>query len=475
MEHKHSAYRLLILLPLLLGTVGFMAVDRLSLLNAMFNCVQMYAVNFGDMPTNVLVELARWTAPLATAGGILMLLSSVNRLLRARFMTLFMDTVAVYGPEDEAEPLLAQLGRRGIRGEDRLIRARRYILLGSQEENFAFCAIHRKALEKAQICLRCDSLPAQSLSPANVRLFQPMEIAARRYWKKGGLLAAADEKGGELSIALIGFGKPGAELLYWGLQTNVFSPGQRITYHVFGDASDFLLAHPMLKEITDPIQVHEESWQESLPLLAEADLVLVLPLEEGMPQETVVYRLLSLLPEKRFTVFSAAPAILQMLDEMERLEIIDISAGGLRIPEILESELIRNAMRVNMRYVHLYEGEEETEENAVREWEKLSAFLRYSNISTADYHELRLRMLRRMGVKADGSDLTRDQLELLAELEHMRWCRYHWLNNWKYGVPENGGTKDAAGHIHADLVPYGELAESEKEKDRTTIGVLLGL
>ena len=79
MKQKKTIYRLLLLCPLLLGVVGFTAVDRMNPLDALFNCVQMYVLNYGETPGNVWVELARWTAPLATAGSVLLLISSVKQ------------------------------------------------------------------------------------------------------------------------------------------------------------------------------------------------------------------------------------------------------------------------------------------------------------------------------------------------------------------------------------------------------------
>ena len=474
--NKRSVYRILLLLcPAVLGAIGFLTVDRMSLSDALFNCVQMYVVNYGESPTNIWVELARWTAPLATASSILLLLSSINRRLTARIKTFFIDTVAVYGPDEETDQLLSQLGRRGIRGGERFLPARRYILTDTQEENLAFYQAHEQELQGAQVYLRCDSLPGQSVSPSNLHLFQPMEIAARLFWKRGDLLPIAAEKGAQLHIACVGFGKLGEELLYWGLQNNIFSPEQRICYHIFGDASDFLASHPMLSQIADPVITYEDGWQKHLDVLSGADLIMVLPEKDGPAQETTVYQLLSLVPGKEITVFADAPAILSMLDEQQRLRIVDVSGRALRVSHILEDDLLRDAMKINLRYAHLYNGVVETAENARAEWDKLSAFLRYSNISSADYHAIRLQMLHQMGAKSDGSDLTGDQKELLSELEHMRWCRYHWLNNWRYGKPEDGKAKDAARRIHVDLVPYGELSEEEKQKDRSTIDVMLGL
>ena len=51
-------------------------------------------------------------------------------------------------------------------------------------------------------------------------------------------------------------------------------------------------------------------------------------------------------------------------------------------------------------------------------------------------------------------------MEILAELEHIRWCRYHYIHNWKYGP-----VTDSAKRVHNCLIPFSELSEEEKRKD----------
>lgn len=48
------------------------------------------------------------------------------------------------------------------------------------------------------------------------------------------------------------------------------------------------------------------------------------------------------------------------------------------------------------------------------------------------------------------------------------------MSNWRRGAGENG-KKDPAARLHPDLIPYGELADAEREKDRENIRVLLGI
>ncbi len=64
---------------------------------------------------------------------------------------------------------------------------------------------------------------------------------------------------------------------------------------------------------------------------------------------------------------------------------------------------------------------------------------------------------------------------MVADLDHFRWCRYHYLHNWQGGIPENGKNKDPRHRIHRDLRPYKELGEADREKDRENIRVLMDL
>lgn len=81
-------------------------------------------------------------------------------------------------------------------------------------------------------------------------------------------------------------------------------------------------------------------------------------------------------------------------------------------------------------------------------------------------------MMKTDGWSMDAAGLSQKQMELLVELEHIRWCRYHQFHNWRMGIPENGARKDATLRIHKDLIPYDELTKEEKEKDKDNIRML---
>ena len=56
-----------------------------------------------------------------------------------------------------------------------------------------------------------------------------------------------------------------------------------------------------------------------------------------------------------------------------------------------------------------------------------------------------------------------DLTELLAESTHDHWALQRMAEGWAYGP-----VRDDQAKTHPDLVPYGELPESEKEYDRRT-------
>lgn len=55
-------------------------------------------------------------------------------------------------------------------------------------------------------------------------------------------------------------------------------------------------------------------------------------------------------------------------------------------------------------------------------------------------------------------------LEPMAEAEHNGWMAHRAANGWTYGP-----VRDDAAKKHPSMVPYAELPESEKEKDRNNV------
>ncbi|MCK7538272.1 MAG: RyR domain-containing protein [Marinilabiliales bacterium] len=66
------------------------------------------------------------------------------------------------------------------------------------------------------------------------------------------------------------------------------------------------------------------------------------------------------------------------------------------------------------------------------------------------------------GFKPLTLHLDDEEIETMARVEHLRWSWEKRLNGWTYGKVKDGKRK-----IHPDLIPYDELGEAEKAKDRS--------
>ena len=62
------------------------------------------------------------------------------------------------------------------------------------------------------------------------------------------------------------------------------------------------------------------------------------------------------------------------------------------------------------------------------------------------------------------SEILESHMEILAEAEHNGWMAHRTANGWTYGA-----IRDDAAKRHPSMIPYAELSETEKEKDRGNI------
>lgn len=151
--------------------------------------------------------------------------------------------------------------------------------------------------------------------------------------------------------------------------------------------------------------------------------------------------------------------------------------GGLddacRPEDILEGRMDRRAIRIHESYVEANPprpGDASNPYSARRPWRDLWSFFRDDNRNRADFLDARLRSvgLRIASVGADGTmvlpeQLSAQELEALARLEHRRWTVSRVLAGWTRGA------RDDLARRHPSICPWGELDDAEREKDSVTI------
>lgn len=138
----------------------------------------------------------------------------------------------------------------------------------------------------------------------------------------------------------------------------------------------------------------------------------------------------------------------------------------------------RRAQLVN--YIYDYKGRYGTSPSAApsehelqREWNKLPVALQWSNFYCADSVDIKLRSLGFGTIPPER--LTKEQIELMAEVEHNRWNMEKLLLGYRKPTPaEEILCQDKAVRkeyknkrfVHTDIRPFCELDEETKEYDR---------
>jgi hypothetical protein len=105
---------------------------------------------------------------------------------------------------------------------------------------------------------------------------------------------------------------------------------------------------------------------------------------------------------------------------------------------------------------------------ANKPWEQLPETLRNANRMTADHFDVKMRaigchVVPKEQVEGDAVKLNPQEVELLSIMEHNRWWADRALDGWTLG-PRNDPNK-----VHPNMVPYEELDEEAKQKDRNFV------
>ena len=319
-----------------------------------------------------------------------------------------------------------------------------------------------RELEKADCELYCMTEHEPDATPARLHCFDPYDCCARLYWRRFPLRPE------EESVVLIGEGKYAEAILACGLELNVRACETHTRYLVFGDWDNFLRNHHQLSAFLslgapdphrDSLIVSDQPWNADPALLGSASRIVLCSDREAETIETLTEL------KKFFPVTCPLHARLSLpFDDVRRFG----SVEELFSPElVLRAGLNDTAIRLNEIYRSSVQG------NAPA-WEGLSSFTRRSNIASAEHLRVKVRILLGEAAVGEGP-LTAElcekayavfaaadeaQRERYRRIEHLRWMRFLYMNNWRWAEK-----RDNAARLHPLLLPYEQLSRENQVKD----------
>lgn len=405
--------------------------------DAVYSSIKLYSGSTeGEIPLTTPIEIARF---LALATMLSILLNALNKITNFTnwFKLKFMKPVAIYGDSAYADYVWKSLDKyRRIRNGEKLEKgASQYLLMYSDNSrSLKFYNKYYSYLKDRNVYIMLDNISRQNIENKKLTVFSAVENCARQYWRNNPV-----EKSER--IAFIGFGDVGESILLYGLQMNIIDPAQHFEYHIFGNAEEFAREHTELDKMDpDEIVFHSDRKYEYSELTDFDRIIVCASSCEGGIIAEISKILTAVSITQKIYAYAPNGDIITNFFGRDRLICFGAAKETASIDIILNEKTMQAARAQHEYYQKKYGGET---------WEQLDSFKRYSNVSSSDYL-FTIERLKKKGVS----------LEILAELEHIRWCRYHYLNNWKYGEKRDNDKR-----THPALVPFSKLSREEILKD----------
>lgn len=459
----------LLVIALVCGIVGQL-IGKETVSNAIFRTLMMFVLGFFWDPQNVLVDIARYLAAIFSFSAVATIVFSAFQILLDRYRATKKGSTFVYGDNENAKVFL-EYNKKAIHGINGFVDADNYVLLDEEEKNLKFLLDHREELKGKHIYLQTENIPGFLFNENNLRAFSPEELAGRRFWERYDLIRQAyDEEGNprKLTVSLIGWGKLGEQILFYGLMANSFAD---VTYHIFGNSELFEKLHADHLEDLQ-IKAYETDWYDHIDVIKKSDLIII---AEQNNQIKLISNLFLVSAELRVVVCAAFRGDVENKQMLlhnragtipeENLTFYNWRRAAQSLESLIQEEKLLEADLEKEQY-----SQKKLRKKIQQDWEMLDTFKRYAYINLLD--------LRRVyeKLKETWGDLVNEE-ELLRIL-HTRVLHYYWFHNWNYSPlpdPEHPEQdENVTKRLQRRLRPLEDLTEEEKELELRIVKDVLG-
>lgn len=361
------------------------------------------------------------------------------------------------------------------------------------------CYIHIIDLKLAEL-FRQHKIFSCGSDPFEARIFSFYDNSARDLLMRNPLDVDPHRDGGDSETAhlvIIGFGQMGESVALQAARIGHFASGKRLRITIIDPAADerrqsLLARYPQLEQVVElafesrsiehpDVRQQLSAWATS----SDQRLILAICVDDDPQALSIALNLPPVLRDAETPVFvrqSEQKGLATLLNDrltegpaglhVTSFGAPEVSAG---LEQILQEKLDVLARAIHERYVahRKADGAADGSDLAMQPWSQLDAGLKSSNRQQADHIDVKLRAIhcRRIGAKdpvpAGAQPFTGfspDEVELLARMEHARWCADRLLAGWQLGEKA-----DKPRRISPHLVPFDQLTEEIKQYDRDAV------
>lgn len=525
---SHTRSLLFSYLPLVLGLValvvgafGFHQVSsETSFTTCLYQAAQLFALNSGAIqgPVPWMLEAARWLAPIATFGAIMI---AIQNLFQSFFTTIkvnfFRGHTIICGAGERGFSIATRMHRKGDK----------VVVIDAKKDNpnlshLSFMGIPffvGDGLDEA-VLARAGKIHAERIIGISGSDETNLKIAGNLAGRFRGEILIAVEKPelrtlfrdqigfgrDKKSVRVLGFHFRAAKKLFFEIaknlcvQTGKVREGAHVYCEVKGDyLEDFLRAATLMLQISGEIRpkisiysftpgfkqqfllryplaslVADLIWLEDCPTRSARpsrfDAAVFCLGEDMLSLERAdLFNILSLCPrqhiyaalEKSSNATFLSKTGFGSANSFQIVDLVDFSFGD---DDPLDDHVEQQARCLHQDYVQKEISKDPSWARLPLDWSYLDEGYRESNRLQAAH--LQIKRLTWDSFPREEKDFCLDKL---ARAEHLRWMADKVMHGWRWSGSMSPSSRDDRKRIHHLLVPFESLSEEEKNKDRDPI------
>ena len=272
----------------------------------------------------------------------------------------------------------------------------------------------------------------------------------------------------QVHLLIVGFREMGEAVLLQAAKLGVFPEGEKLKFTILDQnihiqKDNFMYRYPNIEEICDITfkELELDNLLELKKILIDEDLQNVTAIFLCLDDKSLEIQYKDCLISE--LEYEKIPMYIHIDDNEEVIKLptnYPIFAFGL-VENLSNREFIVNEKLDDLaRLIH---DDFRSLFKEMPEWDNLVNFKKESNRLQADHNLIKLRIINRRIAHFKGKSprdfkFTDEELELLARMEHNRWCAEQYIY-----------LKDLTKEASEDLKPFDELPEIEKEKDYNAV------